>query len=82
MSRASLDWATGCVMMLRSEALRAAGMFDEQFFGNGEDLDLSLRMRKIGIVVRYAPAAKVCHREGIDYQKNAAEARPQFHPGA
>jgi len=68
-----LDWATGCVMMLSSEALRAAGMFDEQFFGNGEDLDLSLRMRKLGYVVRYAPMANVWHREGVDYQKNVGE---------
>jgi GT2 family glycosyltransferase len=68
-----LDWATGCVMLLRSEALRAAGTFDEQFFGNGEDLDLSLRMRQLGYVVRYVPAAKVWHREGIDYRKNVGE---------
>ena len=56
-------------MMLSGEALRAAGMFDEQFFGNGEDLDLSLRMRKLGYVVRYAPMAKVWHREGVDYKR-------------
>ena len=68
-----LDWATGCVMLLRGEALREAGMFDEQFFGNGEDLDLSLRMRQLGYVVRYVPAAKVWHREGIDYKKNVGE---------
>ena len=69
----NLDWATGCVMLLRGEALRAAGMFDEQFFGNGEDLDLSLRMRRLGYVVRYVPAAKLWHREGIDYKKNVGE---------
>jgi GT2 family glycosyltransferase len=68
-----LDWATGCVMLLRSEALRSSGLFDEQIFGNGEDLDLSLRMRKLGYSVRYAPAAKVWHREGIDYRKNVGE---------
>ena len=69
----NLDWATGCVMLLRCEALRNAGLFDEQIFGNGEDLDLSLRMRKLGYVVWYAPAAKVWHQEGIDYQKNVGE---------
>ena len=69
----NLDWATGCVMLLRVDALRTAGLFDEQIFGNGEDVDLSLRMRKLGYVVRYAPAAKVWHKEGIDYQKNVGE---------
>ena len=68
-----LDWATGCVMLLSCEALRVAGLFDEQIFGNGEDVDLSLRLRKLGYVVRYAPAAKVWHKEGIDYQKNVGE---------
>ena len=69
----NIDWATGCVLLLRCAALRVTGLFDEQIFGNGEDLDLSLRMRKLGYVVRYAPKAKVWHREGIDYQKNVGE---------
>lgn len=73
-----LDWATGCVMLLRSDALRVCGMFDEQFFGNGEDLDLSLRMRELGYVVRYVPAARVWHREGIDYKKNVGEHARSF----
>jgi GT2 family glycosyltransferase len=68
-----LDWATGCVMLCSCDALRVAGVFDEQIFGNGEDVDLSLRLRKLGYVVRYAPAATVWHKEGIDYQKNVGE---------
>jgi GT2 family glycosyltransferase len=68
-----LDWATGCVMLCRTDALRFAGLFDEQIFGNGEDVDLSLRLRKLGYIVRYAPEAKIWHKEGIDYQKNVGE---------
>ncbi len=74
----TIDWATGCVLLLRCEALREAGLFDEQIFGNGEDLDLSLRMRKLGYVVAYVPTAKVWHREGIDYQKNVGEYARSF----
>ena len=33
-------------------------------FGNGEDLDLSLRMRKLGYIVTYVPTARVWHRKG------------------
>ena len=69
----NLDWATGCVMLCRTACLGVAGLFDEQIFGNGEDVDLSLRMRKLGYVVRYAPAARVWHKEGIDYKKNVGE---------
>jgi GT2 family glycosyltransferase len=69
----NLDWATGCVMLLRTEALRRVGLFDEQIFGNGEDLDLSLRMRKSGYTVRYVPTAELRHLEGIDYRRNVGE---------
>jgi GT2 family glycosyltransferase len=69
----NLDWATGCAMLLRCEALRSVGLFDEQIFGNGEDLDLSLRMRHAGYTVRYVPTAQLWHREGIDYRRNVGE---------
>ncbi len=68
-----LDWATGCAMLLRCDALRRSGLFDEDFFGNGEDLDLSLRLRQQGYRLRYAPTAKLWHREGIDYRRNVGE---------
>ncbi len=68
-----IDWATGCAMLVRCEALRRVGLFDEQIFGNGEDLDLSLRMRQTGYTVRYVPTAQLWHREGIDYRRNVGE---------
>jgi len=68
-----LDWATGCAMLLRCDGLRAVGVFDEKFFGNGEDLDLSLRMRQHAYRLRYVPNAKLWHREGIDYRRNVGE---------
>lgn len=68
-----IDWATGCAMLLRCQALRRVGLFDEQIFGNGEDLDLSLRMRHSGYSVRYVPTAQLWHREGIDYRRNVGE---------
>lgn len=68
-----IDWATGCAVLIRCEVLRQIGLFDEGFFGNAEDLDLSLRMRKAGYEVWYAPKAKLWHKEGVDYRKNAGE---------
>ncbi len=69
----SVDWATGCVMLLRCAALRDFGFFDERIFGNGEDLDLSLRARKRGWRILYAPRAEVWHKEGFDYRRNVGE---------
>jgi GT2 family glycosyltransferase len=68
-----LDWATGCALLIRTAALRETGLFDENFFGNGEDLDLSLRMRNAGYEIWFAPKAKLWHKEGVDYRKNAGE---------
>ena len=74
----AVDWATGCAMLIRAEALRRVGLFDEQFFGNGEDLDLSLRMRNAGFGIWYAPEAKLWHKEGVDYRKNVGEYSRKF----
>jgi GT2 family glycosyltransferase len=75
---AELDWATGCALLIRSDALRETGLFDESFFGNGEDLDLSLRLREAGYKIWFAPKAKLWHKEGVDYRKNAGEYLRKF----
>jgi GT2 family glycosyltransferase len=77
-SGAVLDWATGCALLMRSDVLRETGLFDESFFGNAEDLDLSLRLRKAGYKVCFAPKAKLWHKEGVDYRKNAGEYLRKF----
>jgi hypothetical protein len=73
-----IDWATGCAVLMRCDVLREVGLFDENFFGNGEDLDLSLRLRKAGYKIWYAPRAKLWHKEGVDYQKNVGEQMRKF----
>jgi GT2 family glycosyltransferase len=69
----NLDWATGCVMLVRTEALRETGLFDEQIFNTGEDVDLSLRMQAVGYTVRYVPTARLWHRESVDIRKNVGQ---------
>jgi GT2 family glycosyltransferase len=68
-----IDWATGCVVLLRCDALLKTGLFDDKMFANAEDLDLSLRMRSVGWEVRYVPAAKLWHKEGFATRRNAGE---------
>jgi GT2 family glycosyltransferase len=68
-----IDWATGCAALIRCDTLRCVGLFDEKLFGNGEDLDLSLRLRQAGYQIRFVPGAKIWHKEGVDYRKNAGE---------
>jgi GT2 family glycosyltransferase len=68
-----IAWATGCAVLIRSEALKKVGLFDERLFGNGEDLELCLRIRRAGYLVWFVPQAKLWHKEGVDYRKNAGE---------
>jgi GT2 family glycosyltransferase len=51
----------GGAVLLRTEALREAGMFDPDFFLYYEDTDLSWRLRALGWEIRYQPDAVVRH---------------------
>ncbi len=51
----------GAAVLLRGEALRDCGLFDESFFMYYEDTDLSWRMRLRGWRVLYEPQAVVEH---------------------
>ena len=73
-----IDWATGCGMLIQSAALEEVGLFDERIFANGEDLDLSLRMRNLGWRIRYAPTAQMWHKEGFATRKNVGEHARKF----
>jgi GT2 family glycosyltransferase len=51
----------GGAVLLRTEALRQAGLFDRDFFLYYEDTDLSWRLRALGWSIRYQPSALVRH---------------------
>ncbi len=55
------DWLSGCAMMWRTDAVREERFFDEfAGYSNGEDLELSLRMKCHGRLV-VAGSARVRH---------------------
>jgi GT2 family glycosyltransferase len=51
----------GGSVCFRTEALRQAGVFDDDFFLYYEDTDLSWRLRSLGWRIRYQPAAVARH---------------------
>lgn len=51
----------GLCSSYRRSVLLEAGLFDETFRTNGEDVDMGLRLNKIGKTLVYAPGAKVIH---------------------
>jgi GT2 family glycosyltransferase len=75
---AQIDWATGCAALIRSEVLKETGLFDEVFFAYSEDLDLSLRVKKAGYEIWYAPKARLWHKEGFVCRKNAGESLRKY----
>jgi len=60
---ADVEIASGCCMLVRTDALRAAGCFDEDFFLYFEDFDLSLRLGRQGRLL-FDPAVQIVHHGG------------------
>lgn len=58
----TIDYATGCAMMLGPQVLEKVGLLDEGFFFYGEDTDYSLRIREQGGEILHLPSALVLHK--------------------
>ena len=56
-----VDYATGCVMLIKPSLIRTIGSFDASFFAYCEDLDLSLRATDAGFKILFVPQALVRH---------------------
>jgi GT2 family glycosyltransferase len=59
-----VDFMLGATMMLRREVIEQTGMFDEQFFMYGEEVDWQWRIRKAGWRILCVPQAHVVHLVG------------------
>ena len=58
------DWTSGSFMLVRREALDAAGLLDERFFLYSEEPDLCLRIVRAGWEVRHLAAMTILHHAG------------------
>jgi N-acetylglucosaminyl-diphospho-decaprenol L-rhamnosyltransferase len=59
---AEVSFASGAALVVRRDAWRAVGGFDERYFMYGEDLDLGLRLWLNGYGVGVVPGARVEHK--------------------
>ena len=55
------DWLTGAFMLVRTEALLGAGIFDERFFMSSEEVDLAYRIKQAGWGVVHVPQMTILH---------------------
>jgi N-acetylglucosaminyl-diphospho-decaprenol L-rhamnosyltransferase len=58
---ASVDWVAGMFLLIRTEAFRALGGFDDRFYLYYEDVDFCARLWKAGWNVQVHPEVSVIH---------------------
>jgi N-acetylglucosaminyl-diphospho-decaprenol L-rhamnosyltransferase len=56
-----IGWAMGCALLVRRDAARAVGGFDERFFMYSEEVDLCVRLAHAGHATHAVPGAVVVH---------------------
>lgn len=71
----SVDFVTGCAMLVRMPVVEQLGGLDERFFAYYEDVEWCARMRQAGYEVWQVPEAVVWHK----ISPEAREASPQVH---
>ena len=58
----SVDWVSGCCMMMSKSTFKKANGFDENYFLFTEDVDLCQVIKKKGLRVIYFPDVKIFHK--------------------
>ncbi|MGB9706819.1 MAG: glycosyltransferase family 2 protein [Microgenomates group bacterium] len=58
----SIDYVSGCAMLIRRPVLEKIGLFDERYFLYFEDVDFCLRAKKAGFKVAIEPKSMIIHR--------------------
>ncbi len=56
------DFATGCCSLFSALALKRVGLYDKRYFMYFEDVDLSVRLKKVGYKVLFNPKGMVFHK--------------------
>jgi len=56
------DFATGCFVMYKKEALKEAGLYDKRYFAYLEDADHAQRLKSLGWQIAYSPKGVVWHK--------------------
>jgi GT2 family glycosyltransferase len=71
-----VDCLSGACMMLSRDLAQRLGGFDARHFMYGEDLDLCLRVRALGLRLRYVAEEAVFHHEGAASRKRGRNFAP------
>lgn len=58
----TIEFATGCCMMIKRLVIETIGDLDQKYFLYLEDADFSQRALKVGFKIKYVPQAKLWHK--------------------
>lgn len=59
-----VDWAKGAALLIRKEVIEEIGLFDEDYFIYGEEMDLCFRIGKAGWKKVFLHDSSIVHLEG------------------
>jgi N-acetylglucosaminyl-diphospho-decaprenol L-rhamnosyltransferase len=68
-----IDFALGAALMLRREAIAAAGLLDESYFMYAEEVDWCWRIQRASFPFYCVPAARVIHHGGASTRQFRTE---------
>jgi GT2 family glycosyltransferase len=77
----SVDWVSGCCMMMSESTLKKASGFDENYFLFIEDVDLCQVIKKQGLRVVYFPNAKIFHKISSSNARSTSRVIIKRHQG-
>jgi GT2 family glycosyltransferase len=72
-------WVSGSCLLTRRAHLETIGGLDEGFFLYEEDVDLCVRVTRLGYQVLFTPAGEVLHHKGRSMAKALERARLEYH---
>jgi GT2 family glycosyltransferase len=71
----SVDFISGCGMMIRSDIFREVGYFDTSFFMYGEEVDFCQRVRQAGFKLASVSGAKMWHKVSLSSKRDRPKSR-------
>ena len=63
------EFASGCCMLLKAEALKKVGLMNEEYFLYYEDVDYSKSYLDNGFKILYCPDSVIYHKESVSTRK-------------
>lgn len=70
--RYDLSWASGAALLVRRSDYLAVGGLDASFFAHQEEIDLCLRLKRLGGCIAYAPEAVAYHIGGASLAQGSS----------